>query len=810
MKLRRGLRTGLLGAALVWLGCSVDRGSSPVDASASTMSTLGESSAAAARIADLRTRFRALGVPVPLRFEGDGATHVRAVLPADALRAVPRSARVALPVRANDDVKVEDDTSHLSVGFSLEHVHNAPIELAGGMALYRGALDGADVVHRVHAEGTEDFVIFETRPAHEELSYSVDVSRAAGLRLVSNTLEFLDDSGTPVLRVAPPYIVDAKGERHEAKLAVAGCAFDTSPAAPWGRKVTVPGAARCSVHVAWASNITYPAMVDPVWSATGSMATARREHTASTLPSGRVLVVGGYSTSAPLSSAELYDPAGNAGAGTFAATGSMAVARYMHTGSVLPSGKVLISGGVIVSGGVLASAELYDPAGNAGAGTFVTTGAMGNARGSHTASVLPSGKVLVAGGYDAGQVAVTIAELFDPAGNAGAGTFSATGALITGRFGHTASVLPSGKVLIVGGIGGNATAELFDPAGNAGAGAFVATASMSTDRYDSAAAVLPSGKVLIAGGSFGNLLSSAELFDPAGNAGAGAFVGTGPMVTARSSFTASVLPTGKVLVAGGMGFNKILSSAEVFDPAGNAGAGTFVATGSLATTRAFNTATVLPSGKVLIAGGWAGASVYLASAEVFGGVVGDACTVGSYCFSGFCADGFCCNAACNAGGCDRCDVAGKEGTCSVASVGSPGADPTCALPYACDGVSPACPTSCTTAAQCAASYQCAPNHTCQLPYATCDGDHTTTGGDGTKQDCTPYKCDSNGACRIACTSVNDCVAPTICGVSGKCVAPTAGSDGGCAISMAGGDSSPGPWLAVVGLLALVSRRRRAV
>ncbi len=74
------------------------------------------------------------------------------------------------------------------------------------------ALDGSDIVHRVHAEGTEDYVVFDSRPAHEEIAYDVDVSRVAGLRLVSNVLEFLDEGGAPRLRVAPPYVVDGAGK----------------------------------------------------------------------------------------------------------------------------------------------------------------------------------------------------------------------------------------------------------------------------------------------------------------------------------------------------------------------------------------------------------------------------------------------------------------------------------------------------------------------------------------------------------------------------------------------------------------------
>jgi hypothetical protein len=162
------------------VGTSTDAGVSTASAG-----TLGESPAAATRIAELRARFRlamrspddmrtalahgarpnlamptpsaAIGQAVATRFEAaagpDAETHVRAVLPSDALRGVTRPAHVALPLRASDEVKLQDATSHLAVRFALEHVQDARIELNGGMALYRGALDGADVVHRVHAEG---------------------------------------------------------------------------------------------------------------------------------------------------------------------------------------------------------------------------------------------------------------------------------------------------------------------------------------------------------------------------------------------------------------------------------------------------------------------------------------------------------------------------------------------------------------------------------------------------------------------------------------------------------------------------------
>lgn len=416
-----------------------------------------------------------------VRFEtsgSDAATHVHAVVGFAGKRDV-RRANVTLPLSASGAVKLEDSSSKIAVAFSLDGMLDVKLAVTRGIAVYAKAYgEQADVVHRVHEEGTEDYVFFAERPARPELSYRVEVSRVAGLRLVSNTLEFLDDSGTPMLRVAPPYVVDSKGERHEARLAVNGCAYDTSPAAPWGRRVTKPGAERCSVRVTWAGDVCYPAMVDPAWTTTGSMATARGYgHTVSVLPSGRVLVAGGDGGTT-LASAEIYDAAGNAGAGTFAATGSMTTARDNHMATVLASGKVLLTGGYF-GGQSLASAEIYD----AGAGTFTATGSMGAKREGHTAVVLSSGKVLVAGGI--GSTILASAEVFDAAGNAGAGAFAATGDLATARQGHTAIVLPSGKVLVAGGHDGagcTASAEVFDAAGNAGAGIFTATAPMGAAR----------------------------------------------------------------------------------------------------------------------------------------------------------------------------------------------------------------------------------------------------------------------------------------------------------------------------------------
>ena len=214
----KAMAVGLGAIALVH--CGVDHPWSTDEAHATSITT--------ARVTELRTSF---GLPAS-SVERFDVIDARVVAVIRDRHRVARAARVGLPMRGNGDVEIEDETSRTAVRFALEGTHDSKMTAASGMAVYVGALGGADVVHRVHPEGTEDFVAFEKRPTREELRYSVDVSRVAGLRLVSRTLEFVDGSGTPVLRVAPPYVIDSSGVRHAAELTVSGCAVDTSPVAP--------------------------------------------------------------------------------------------------------------------------------------------------------------------------------------------------------------------------------------------------------------------------------------------------------------------------------------------------------------------------------------------------------------------------------------------------------------------------------------------------------------------------------------------------------------------------------------------------
>ncbi|MHA7628950.1 Ig-like domain-containing protein [Corallococcus sp. M7] len=323
------------------------------------------------------------------------------------------------------------------------------------------------------------------------------------------------------------------------------------------------------------------------WSSTGAMAGVRQAHTATLLPNGKVLVAGGASTSisSGIASAELYDPA----TGTWTDAGSMLSARRDHTATLLPSGKVLVAGGQQGSNR-LTQAELYDPA----TGTWTSTGAMPAARGAHTATLLPNGKVLVAGGYD-GDAILASASVYDPA----TGTWSSTGAMVSARSGHTATLLPNGKVLVAGSGGGSA--ELYDPA----TGTWASTGSLSTGHDSPTATLLPSGRVLLAGGYGSAVL---EEYDPT----TGTWTATGSLSTVRYQATATLLPSGKVLIAGGEnGGRQSQRSVDLYDP----GTGTWVSTVA-ATARSGHTATLLPSGKVLVTGG-ANADGTLATAEVF-------------------------------------------------------------------------------------------------------------------------------------------------------------------------------------------------
>ncbi len=366
---------------------------------------------------------------------------------------------------------------------------------------------------------------------------------------------------------------------------------------------------------------------------TGSMKFARFQHSATLLTDGKVLVAGGVVAvgGGPVSTAEVYDPVTE----TFTdAMGPMTEPRAGHTATLLNggTGRVLIAGGSAIS-----AAELYNPA----TGTFAATASLITARLTMTATLLKSGKVLVAGGNTPTADAIAAAELYDPA----TGKFTATrGPLNFPRSGHTATLLTSGlnsgKVLIAGGITGTSsatdTAELYDPVSDT----FTTTGRMTAPRTGHTAALLQDGSVLVVGTEGTPIEVTADLYDP--SAGTFAAVGNLPAAGAR---TASLRSDGTVVVPGGvvigvtrgpdgfggcknLRFPVSLADAQLFAPESEG----FTATGSLNVPRDEHTATLLADGSVLVVGGLkhtiigssapnnctgAGAVAALSSAELF-------------------------------------------------------------------------------------------------------------------------------------------------------------------------------------------------
>jgi hypothetical protein len=221
---------------------------------------------------------------------------------------------------------------------------------------------------------------------------------------------------------------------------------------------------------------------------------------------------------------------------------------------------------------------------------------MREARASHTATLLPDGKVLIAGGFKKGadgysQIYFSSAELFDPV----VGSFTPTGSMHASRCGHTATLLPGGKVLVTGGFGDTGLlngAELYDPA----AGTWSQFGNMHQHRSGHTATLLKNGFVLLAGGGERVITSSAELFDGVSKS----FRSTGSMRYAREGHTATLLSDGSVIILGGASEKgKILATAERYDPS----TGTFRNAGSMRVPRYKHAAIETESGEVLVLGG---------------------------------------------------------------------------------------------------------------------------------------------------------------------------------------------------------------
>lgn len=753
----------------------------------------------------------------------------------------PAEAKVTLPSSAKQPFRLRDRASKIEIGVALEGAADVEATRDGDLVLFERAAPGdGDLVHRIVPEGVEDLVHFAARPSLEKVSYVIEIGTAAGLRLVSNTLEVLDAKGSPVLRAAPPYVLDAAGEQHAATLDVTGCAVDTDPRAPFRRAVTPPGARSCTVVVDWsAAHVSYPALVDPVWGSTfNTMAVARTHHTITLLnptdAKSLALVAGGASAvnGAPLKSAEIYDPLSR----RFSSTGQMNVARSAHTTTLLtvldpgpalgPIEPALVAGGADAGGNPISSIEVFDPA----SGTFVLdANTMATPRFEHVAVLVGTDEVLIAGG--------TTPPLNQPTNTSYVYTFqgfgsgspptSVTSTLVavvdpmkSARTGLAATRLGTGQVLLTGGfvLAGGAlqalqSAELFNPVDDtysdiatAGTGVDV----MATQRgYHTSTALGTSGKVLIAGGLSktvgGIYTNTVDIYDSAA-ANKGFVPQPVPitMLVPRANHSATLLPDGRVLVAGGFNNTPSLGAvgaADVFDPATS----TFedvlplvpmAPRGDFAALLVNAGDSVNAGFTVLVTGGASSpttGAAATASAQILLRIDGDECTIDEDCLSGFCTDNVCCNKRCDEE-CYACHEDLKQsgdqsGVCSFAKqgadphqqclnnvethtmcdgFGSTEQDPTLTkscLPGICAGDELSCSTSCQTTANCDLTgwcdvdgkegdpNQCAPK---KVNGAPCDLD----------EECVNTRCVDKVCCNADCDL--QCQACNLNGLVGTC------------------------------------------
>jgi uncharacterized delta-60 repeat protein len=358
----------------------------------------------------------------------------------------------------------------------------------------------------------------------------------------------------------------------------------------------------------------------PSWSRTASLSSSRVFHSATPLRDGKVLVVGGTSNAVRslftgrsfLRSAEIYDPQ----TGMWSRTGDLSSARGYHTATLLPDGKVLVAGGIGQNGVLLRTAEVYDP--ETGVWT-PTNGNLNIAHAGHTATLVPAtasspdGKVLVVAGVGNNLTPLDSAEIYDPV----TGLWTRASNLLAGRWAHTATYLPNGKVLVAGGYGSGGsfflnTGELYDPKMNTWTRT---VGNLNSVRGHHTATLLRSGsKVLFAGGLGPNgILRTTELYDPATRTFTQT---TGRLNTGRWLHTATLLRSGKVLVASGNGDSVLglfaTNTAELYDPTIDA----WAMTANLTSGRHSHTATILPNNKVLATGGMFG-GVTLSTAKLY-------------------------------------------------------------------------------------------------------------------------------------------------------------------------------------------------
>ncbi|MBI4386547.1 MAG: hypothetical protein HY551_04135, partial [Elusimicrobia bacterium] len=356
------------------------------------------------------------------------------------------------------------------------------------------------------------------------------------------------------------------------------------------------------------------------WSFEKARGAPRFNHSATLLPNANELYFGGRNcdnAASPADTCAAFQPLSGPGGyipqpDKFSTDSTLNQSRSHHAATVLPDGKVLVSGGVSGSA-ILSSSELYDPASK----TWTQTGALNIPRAGHVSALLPNGTVLVSGGYlnEAATATTRAAEIYYP----DSGRWVMTGVMVSSRQAHTATLLPDGNVLVAGGSGNNGylnTVEIYFS--TAALWVQVPNMTLAAGRADHTATRLHDGKVLLVGGiNAGGVVLSAETYDPAAHVWSAVTSmpgSTGRGGSGRYAHTANLLRDGRVVVLGGDdGFGEIFAPLAYYPWSGAGGSWQeipvvtsdpdLVAGIDFGIGRLRHTTTLLPDGTLLLAGG---------------------------------------------------------------------------------------------------------------------------------------------------------------------------------------------------------------
>jgi len=665
---------------------------------------------------------------------------------------------IELPARAGGVVHVSADRDAW-IDLVSEGVDDVAAETRDGVVTYR--THDVRIVWGATPSAVEELRVLDAPRSSYAWTLAARVGDAiVSARVREHRVELLDSSGYARLQTAPVFAEDARGVRRDVTMTLEG------------------NAPSFRIHLAVdLRGLQAPIAIDPAWAKVAPLSVPRYKAAAAPIALGKIVVTGGQRVG-EVYTTEVYDPAANTwttvspllrfcedgaaaplpdgralfvafpnaqvfnpSTGGFTLTGNTITTRNRYSLVSLADGRVLMTGGVVYGGttDVTATAEIYDPASN----TWTATAPMSAKRYGHAATLLGSGKVLVAGGSTCWpRCETSSAEVFDPVSS----TWTVVGSLPAPRVSHVAIALPDGRAIVSGhdSSAADSSSEVFDPT----SGSFASSGATSGD------GILPAGGQLLGRAAIVNRSNVGnpqrlDVFDPVrGWSFAGAIneLRLEPTIVVAGS---------RLYAIGGRGELGTLASVEVFDPRTN---GTACSSGgecaSFSCVEATCCATPSCASGTTCAGPGNAGSCHA--------IVGRACTTSSECASGFCTDGVCCNVACS-GQCEACNVSGKLGTCAPIA-GAPrgtraacsGTAPGTTCGITCDGndgskcnyvskTTPCSADSCTDGVETHAGF--------------CDGSGAC--GATPPRTCGAYRC-STLACRTACVAPADCAKRHTC------------------------------------------------